>query len=123
MVFRRRGLALDGIGLRALLHDAGERWRTGRRSPAVAEDVGGDDLGSSASRCVARGNVASHAGSHAGPRVGTELWPWLRGSHPGWTLSSLRLRRRLFLGRSGRHLLLDRSAGKVIRADDAANAL
>ena len=117
------GLLSTAIRLFSFLPDAGQWRRTRRCALALAEDAGGDDLGSSACPCATRRRTAGDSGSKSVSRNWTELRAWICSAHRSGTLPGFGFRRRLFLGGGGGDVFLDRSAGEAVRGHDAADAL
>ena len=107
---RRRGIALNRIRLHAVRAHVGERRRAEWHKVAVAEDGRADGLRPSWPRALARAEIRSGAGL------------WLRAdcgcADATWHGPVSWQRRRIQLGRRGRHSLLGGSEG-AIGADHA----
>jgi CubicO group peptidase (beta-lactamase class C family) len=78
ILFGWRRPALHSIRLRALLPDAAQWRRDERRTSALAEDAGRDDIGSSPGGRFARGHARGDAGSISAASTRPELRPGIR---------------------------------------------
>ena len=102
---RRRGIALNRIRLHTVCINARERRRAEWHKVAVAEDGRADGLRPSWRRAVARGEIRPGAGLWLRADCGCADLTW--HGPVSWQ------RRRIQLGRRGRHTLLGGSEGAI----------